>query len=115
MTFINEQAVYAQFFKSYDIIFAALVIELFELEFDILLALFELLNGELFTSVLFQLTDSINDLVSFPHQKGDLSFDAHGDFFKLRMPDDDGIIVAGGNSPTEAFAVFRLKIFLRGD
>ena len=42
-----------------------------------------------------------------------LPFNGHWYFLELRMPDNDGIVIAGGNSAAELFAVLGFKVFLR--
>ena len=48
-------------------------------------------------------------------QDGTLAFQGHGDLFKLAVPNDDRIVVAGGNAPAELLAVLGLKVLLGGD
>ena len=51
-----------------------------------------------------------HDLVDLLFQNGPLALSAHGDLLKLRMPDNNGIVVAGGDPSTEFLAVLGLKI-----
>src|SRR5699024_12190815 len=41
-------------------------------------------------------------------------FRSNGDALKLRVADDDGIVVAGGDPGAELLAVLRFKILFRG-
>ena len=43
-----------------------------------------------------------------------LSFQREGDFLKLRVSDDNGVIPACGNAGAKCLAVGRLEILLRG-
>ena len=54
--------------------------------------------------------NSHHGLVDLPLQNGSLALHTHGDFLELRMTDNNGIVVAGGDAPTEFLAVFGFKI-----
>ena len=112
MGLVYEQAVYAQLFKGHHIVLAALVVELFQLGLNGFLAAFQLLDGKPLSVVGFQLGQTVHDVPLLLFQDVTLALDGHGDFLKLRVTDDDGVVVAGGNAPAEPLAVFRLKIFL---
>ena len=56
-----------------------------------------------------------HDFVNLLFQNGPLALYAHRDLLELRMPDDDGVVVAGGDAPTEFLAVFGFKILAGGD
>ena len=71
--------------------------------------------GELFTPHELQFLDSLGDLLDLLLQQPLLPFFRHGNFLKLAMADDDGIIVTGCNSGTETAAVILFKILLRGN
>ena len=79
------------------------------------LGFLHLLNGKPFNVCLLCLTDSQHDLVDLLLQNGPLALYAHRDLLELRMPDDDGVVVAGGDAPTEFLAVFGFKILAGGD
>src|SRR5699024_9844413 len=59
------------------------------------------------------LRDTLGDLPDLFLQKPLLAFLADGDFLKLAVTHDDGIVVASGDSGTKFFAIVLLKIFSR--
>jgi len=79
------------------------------------LGFLHLLNGKPFSVCLLCLTDSQHDLVDLLLQNGPLALYTHGDLLKLAMPDDNGVIVAGGDPTTEFLAVFGFKILTGSD
>ena len=74
MRFINKDAVDAKFFKSHDVVFATLIVELFQLRFGALLRLFQLLDREVIPTVALDLRNSGNDffnlLLEQPYSTG---------------------------------------------
>ena len=56
------------------------------------------------------LTDSQHDLINLLLQNGPLALHTHGDLLKLRMPDNNGIVVAGSDPAAEFLAVLGFKI-----
>ena len=113
MRFIYEQSIHAQFFKGDNIILSGLVIELVEFQLNGAFALFHLLDGEAFCIGAFCFGDTLNDLVELCLQDCSLPIHTHGDLLKLRVSDNDCIVIARGNTGAELFAVSRFKVFLR--
>ena len=107
---VDKEAVHAQLFKGHHIILAALVVELFQLGLDGFLAAFKLLDGKPLSVVGFQLGQTVHDVPLLLFQDVTLALDGHGDFLKLRVTDDDGVVVAGGDSPTEPLTVLSLEV-----
>ena len=110
---IYEQSIHAQFFKGDNIILSGLVIELVELQLNGAFALFHLLDGEAFCIGAFCFGDTLYDLVELCLQNGSLPFHTHGDLLKLRVSDNDCIVIARGNTGAELLTVSRFKVFLR--
>ena len=74
-----------------------------------------LLDGEVFPVVVLNLLDTGHDLPYFILNELFLALIADGDFFKLRLSDDNGVIVPGGDAGAEFFAAGGFKILLPGD
>ena len=110
MCLVHEQAVHAQLFKGHHIILAALVVEFFQLGLDGFLAAFKLLDGKPLPVVGLQLGQTVHDVLLLPLQNVPLALHTHGDFLKLAVTDDDGVVVAGGDSPTEPLTVLSLEV-----
>ena len=115
MRLIDEDTVNAQLFKGHNIILAGLVIELVQLLLDRFLGSLQLLDGEIIPTVFLQFRNAVQHFIQLLLQDGTLSFQGHGDLFKLAVPNDDRIVVAGGNAPAKLLAVLGLKVLLGGD
>ena len=110
MCFVNKNAVNAQFLKRDHIILPALVVQLFQLGVNGFPGALHLLDGEAFPVAGFQFRDAVQYLPPLLFQKIPLALHAHRDFLKLRVPDDDGVIVPGGDSAAEPLAVLGFKV-----
>ena len=115
MTFINKKPVYAEFFKGYNIVLSALIVQLLQLYGQRFFCFFKLFYGELIAPVCFQVNNSIGNIPYLLLQNHSLTLKAHRDFLELTMPNNHSVIVPSCNSAAEAFAVFHLKVFLRCD
>ena len=114
MCLVHEQPIDTQFLKCHNIVFATLIVKFIQLGLQHFSGAFHLLDGKVVPTALLQITDAVQDLAQLFLQNGSLPFQRHRDFFQLGMPDNDGIIIAGGNPTTEFLAVFGLKVFLCG-
>ena len=112
MGLVYKQPVNAEFFKCNHIILPALVVQLFQFGVNGFLGAFHLFAGKIVPVALFQFTDTFEDFPLLLAQCGDLTLYTHGDFLKLRMADDDGVIVAGGDASTKPLAIFCFKVLL---
>ena len=110
---INEKSVHTQLLKGHCIILFGLVVELIELLLDRFLCALQLFYGEVISTVLFQFRNALRYLIKLLFEDRPLPFNGHRYFLELRMPDNDGIVIAGGNSAAELFAVLGFKVFLR--
>ena len=110
---INEKPVHTEFLKGHNIVLFGLVIELVELLFNGFFRALQLLDREVISTISFQVCNAVGDFFKLLFKDGSLPFNAHRDFLKLRMPDDDSVVVPGSNSTAEPFAVFGFKVFLR--
>lgn len=112
---IDKESVYTQLLKGHCIILFGLVVELIELLLDRFLCAFQLFYGEVISTVLFQFRNALRNFIKLLFEDRPLPFNGHRYFLELRMPDNDGIIVTGGDSTAKAPAVFCFKVFLRGN
>ena len=110
MCFVYEQPVYAQLLKGNHIVFALIRAQFFQLGFQRFPGLFHLLDGEILTCVDFQLIDGGKRFINLLLNDTFLPLKGQRDALKLAMPDDDGIVVPGGDAGTEFFAVGSLKV-----
>ena len=115
MRLVHIQPIYAELFKGDDIILAGLVIELVQLLLDRFLGSLQLLDGEIIPTVFLQFRNAVQHFIQLLLQDGTLSVQGHGDLLKLAVPNDDRIVVAGGNAPAELLAVLGLEVLLGGD
>ena len=115
MALVDEDTVNAQFLKGDHIVLAALVVQLVDLGLQALFCLLHLFDGEVLRFFSLGFGNAHHDFVDLLFKNGPLALYAHGDLLKLAMPDDNGIVVAGGDAPTEFLAVFGFKILAGGD
>ena len=111
---VYKETINAEFFKRHHIILAALVVEFVQFGLQALFGAFHLLDGEVVPIAPLQVADAVQNLPQLFLQDGPLPLYGHRDFLQLRVSDDDGVVVASGNAPTELLAIFRFKVFFRG-
>ena len=80
-----------------------------------LLGFLHLFDRELLRFFSFGIGNPHHDFVDLLFKNGPLAVYAHRDLLELRMPDDNGIVVAGGDPTTEFLAVFGFKILTGSD
>ena len=80
-----------------------------------LLGFLHLFDGEVLGFFSLGIGNPHHDLVDLLFQNGPLALHAHRDLLELAMADDNGIVVAGGDSATEFLAVLGLKILAGSD
>ena len=80
-----------------------------------LFRLLHLFDRELLRFFSFGFGNAHHDFVDLLFQNGPLAVYAHRDLLELRMPDDNGIVVAGGDPSTEFLAVLGFKILAGSD
>ena len=115
MALINEKPVHAELLKRDHIILAALVVELGKPCLQGFPGALHLLDRVAFRLLRLGLLNAEQNLLDLALQNGLLALHTHGDFFKLRVPDDDGVIVPGGNAAAKFLPVLGFKVFLRGN
>ena len=92
------------------IVLALIGAQFFQLGFQRFPGLFHLFDTEIFACVGFQFVDGGKGLVDLLLNNAFLPLKGQWDALKLAVPDDDGIIVAGGDAGAEFFAVGSFKI-----
>ena len=113
MALVHKKSVNAQLFKGNYIVFTLIGAQFFQLGFQRFPGLFHLLDGEILTCVDFQLIDGGKRFINLLLNDTFLPLKGQRDALKLAMPDDDGIVVPGGDAGTEFFAVGSLKVLDR--
>ena len=112
MALVNENPVNTELFKVDYRVLTLGIVELVELCFYPFSGFHKLLDRELFALACFHIVNPTLNVIELPFELFPLPFNAHRDFFKLRMSDDNRIVIACGNTGTELFAVSRFKILL---
>ena len=112
MALINKEPVNAELLKSDRIVFAALVVELGKPCLQGFPGALHLLDRVAFRFLGLGLLNPVQYLLDLALQNGTLALGAHGDFFKLAVADDDGVVVPGGNAAAKLLAVLGFKVFL---
>ena len=115
MCLVHEQPVHTQLLKSYHIVFSPLGLQLFQSGFQRLSGTLQLLDGKTLAAAGLYLGNPFRDLVDLLIEEPFLTLSADGDFLKLAVSHDDGIIVAGGDPGAELLTVMGLKVLFRGD
>ena len=113
MALIYKEPIHTKLLKGHNIILFGLVVELIELLPDSFLGALQLLDREVIATVLFQFRNALRHLLKLLFEDRPLPFNGHRYLLKLRMPDDNSVVVAGGDSAAELFTVLGFKIFLR--
>ena len=112
VSLIHKDTVNTQFLKGHKVILAGLIVQFFQFRLQRFPGFLHLLDSEVLRTISLGLGNANHNLIDLLLQDGLLPFYRHGDLFKLAVADDDGIIVAGGNSAAELFAVLRFKVLL---
>ena len=113
MALVYKEPIHTQLLKGHNIVLFGLVVELIELLPDGFFSAFQLLDREVISTVLFQFRNPLRHLIKLLFKDRPLPFNGHRYLLKLRMPDDNGVVVAGSDSAAEFFAVLGFKVFLR--
>ena len=113
--FVHKQPVNAQFLKGHNAVLFLVRSQFLQLGLQPLLFPHHLLDGEMLSVVLLNLVDTGHDFPQLILNDLFLALKADGNFFKLRLPDDNGVIVAGGDTGAEFLPAGGFKILLPGD
>ena len=101
--------------ESDHVIFTALVVELGQPCLQRFPGTLHLLDRVAFRLLRLGLFDSFQDFLNLALQNSLLALHAHGDFLKLRVPDNDSVIVPGGNAAAKFLPVLGFKVFFRSN
>ena len=93
MTFIHKETVHAQLLKGHDIVLALLVIQFCKPHFQSPAGLLHLLNGIVFTSIIFEFCDGILNIINLPLDRCFLPFPGKRNPLKLAVADNNGVII----------------------
>ena len=108
--FVHKKPVNAQLLEGDHIILALIRAQFFQLCFQRFPGLFHLLDGEILACVDFQLIDGGKRFINLLLNDTLLPLKGQRNTLKLAMPDDDGVVVAGGDAGAEFFAVGSFKV-----
>ena len=103
MALIHKEPVNAQLLKGNYIILTLIGAQFFQLSFQRFPGLFHLFDTEILACVDFQLVDGGKRFINLLLNDTLLPLKGQRDALKLAMPDDDGIVVPGGDAGTEFF------------
>ena len=112
MCLVNKKAVHAELFKGNSAIFFTAVLELFLPRFQGAFGPLQLLDAESLVLVIFQFLNTFLNLHDLILQQRLTTGLGHGEKFKLGVPHNHGIIIAGGDAGAELFPIRGLKILL---
>ena len=113
MRLVHIQPVHAELLDN--IVLARGGSELLQLGFQLLFHALQLLDGEPLGMGGSELLNARFDLVDLLLKQPLLALLADGDLLKLRVAENNGVIVAGGDAGTELLAVFGFKVLFGGD
>ena len=113
MAFVHKEPVNAQLLKGDHIVLTLIGAQFFQLGFQRLPGLFHLLDGEILTCVDFQFIDGGKRFINLLLNDTLLPLKGQWNALKLTVPDDNGIVVAGGNTGTEFFLRLAVSKSLR--
>ena len=115
MCLIHEQAIYTQLFKTHNIVFPSTVHQLFQASAQGLSCAFHRFHRETLSSAGFQLLNAFLNFCNLLLNHCLLTFQGHGNLFKLGVPDNDRIIFTGGDFGAKGFSIGWFKILLPGN
>ncbi len=113
MGFVHIKAVYAQFLKGHDVILASGFQQLFQSDLQPLLRALHALDGKALCAAVFHFFNAFGHFFDLLPDHSFLALHGYGNAFELAVPDDDRIVVAGGNAGAELFAILRLEVLFR--
>ena len=112
MRLVHIQAIHTQLLKGDNIILLAFSLQLFQAQLQLLLGPHQLLDGKLLAVAALQLVNARYHLVDLLLNETLLPCLRHGDALKLRVTDDDCIVITSGDTAAELLTVMTLKVFL---
>ena len=110
MRLVHKKAVNAQLLKGDNIVLAAVCAQLVQLGFQRFAGALHLLDGKILSGIGFQLVDSQERFRNLILNNALLPLKRKRDALELAVSDDNGIVIAGGDSGTEFFSICRFKV-----
>lgn len=115
MCLVYKQSVNVQFLKGHNVVLLFIRLEFLKPGFQTTLSSFQLLDGESFGTAQFEFRNTRGNFLNLFFQQRFLPRSADGDFLKLRVANNDRVIITGGNPGAEFLPVPRFKILLLRD
>ena len=113
MRLVDEKTVNTEFLKGYNIVLAGLVVEPFKPCFKSLFRLGKLLDGHAVSTLTGKFLHTLHYGFNLGFKGAHLPFNGHGDFLKLRVTDDNSIVISRSNTGAEFLAVLGFKVLFR--
>ena len=113
MRLVNKNAVNSKFLKGHNIVLAGLVVKPFKPCFKSLFRLGKLLDGHAVSALTGKFLHTLHYGFNLGFKSSYLPFNRYGDFLKLRVSDNDSIVISRGNTSAEFLAVLGFKILFR--
>ena len=110
MRLVHKKAVYAKLFKRHHIVLALRVLKFLQFRFQRAQGALQLLDAETLVAAVPQFFQSLPDFPYLLPQETPLPLIGNGNPLKLRMPHNDGVIIAGCDSGAEFLPVLFLKV-----
>ena len=112
---VHKHPVYAELFKVNHIILAVAGLQLFQPRLQPLFRALQALDGKAVAACELGILNAIGDFLNLLMKEPLLPLRADGDTLKLRVADDNSVIVAGGDTGAEFLAVVGFKVLLGSD
>ena len=112
---VHKHPVYAKLFKVNHIILAVAGLQLFQPRLQPLFRALQTLDGEAVAACELGILNTIGDFLNLLVKEPFLLLRTDGDTLKLAVADDNGVIVAGGDTGAEFLAVVGFKVLLGSD
>ena len=91
----------------------ALIVQLIQFQLNLLFGLFHLLHREPLRVGAFGVGNTVYDLIQLFLQHRPLTLQTQRDLFKLRVADDNSVVIAGSDTGAELFTVAGFKVSFR--
>ena len=112
---VHKHPVYAELFKVNHIILAVAGLQLFQPRLQPLFRALQALDGKAVAACELGILNAIGDFLNLLVKEPFLPLRADGNTLKLRVADDNSVIVAGGDTGAEFLAVVGFKVLLGSD
>ena len=113
MCLVHKEPVNAQLLKGNNIILSSGFQQLFQLGLQSFLRALHGFDGKALNTAALQFLNALGDFLNLFPQQPLLPFHGDRNPLELAMSDNNGVVIAGGNTGAELLAVFRLKVLFR--